>query len=386
MKFSRKKTLKATLAGMVCLAALMLMPLTAASGNGPPSGAESSDPAIRMRVQTEIEQGDKSKPLLGVYLKDLDFEEAYKRHYNENYGVLVDGLVDGGAAEKAGLMENDIIMEFNGQTVNHEDHLVRMIRMQTVGDKVEITYFRDGETYKTTAVLQGREEKERIVRDRPSPGDGGITLYTAWIEPDHAPISDLLTDLGFADVLSDAPVGDFDARGFLTRGVQLQFESGNAWYWGLHFNRYKTNRRSDVNSRLKYEFGYWGFTMDRRVPVFEFLLLSGGVMAGLGSYDIEILETNESYRWDDLNQQLNDGVNNFVHLQKKYLLAQPNLGMVIRFTESIGIQGTVGYLISHSYHTGWNARVVGDKFEVRNSPETKLEGPTYSLGLWFDIF
>lgn len=396
MKFTGKikqETLRSGfVVGLVLLGTIMFSPpILQAETHESKTGAEPYpvSAAMESEAQTEIERATEGKPLLGVYLDDLDFEEVYKKHYEENYGVLVDGLVDGGAAEKAGLMEGDIIMEFDGEKVRHEDHLVRLIRMHSANDRVEIKYFRDGKIYETEAVLQGREEDKKGEEDRagrPHPGSGGITLYTAWIEPDHTPISNLLGAMGFGDVLSDAPLGDFDSRGFLTRGIQLQFDTGNKWYWGLNFNRYKTSRRADVSTRLKYEFGYWGFSMDRRIGVFDFLILSGGIMAGLGSYDIEILETNETYRWDDLNEQLNDGVNNFVHLQKKYLLAQPNLGLVIRFTDNLGIQGKVGYLISHSYHTGWNARVVGDKFEVENSPETRVEGPTYSVGLWFDIF
>jgi len=52
-------------------------------------------------------------PLLGVYLADMTFQDAYEMHYDYNYGVLLSGVVPGGGAQQAGLMKGDIIMEFS---------------------------------------------------------------------------------------------------------------------------------------------------------------------------------------------------------------------------------------------------------------------------------
>ncbi|MCF7804544.1 MAG: PDZ domain-containing protein [Candidatus Marinimicrobia bacterium] len=343
-------------------------------------------------IRIGIESSSDERPLFGVFLDDLDFEQAYKMHYDYTYGVLVDGVVSSGAAEQAGLMENDIIMEFDGKKVQHEDHLVRMIRSKRVGDPVEVKYFRDGHVKTTSAILQGKESKEQPKPQKSEfwtrdAGNGGLTFYASWYEPDHEPISQLLSDMGFSDVRSDPPVGGGDL-GLLMRGFHVQFEGDNNWLWGFDFNDYESNRRAatNANRRLDYEFGYWGFTMDKRIPIIHHLILSGGFTAGFASYDLKMYEMQENYRWGDLNQQMANSVNNYMHLQKKYLMGQPRASAIVRFTDWLGVRGTVGYMLGYSYHTRWNAHVVDDNIEVENSPETSINGLTYSVGLWFDFF
>jgi len=394
---SRIQTQFLTIAVVFVLLFLCQSPVIA--GPGHYSSAESGSAEIIASAypdskadQTEIGAEKSGEPFLGIYLDDLTFEEAYKQHYEESYGVKVEGVIEGGPAEAAGLMENDIIMQFNGEKIHHEDHLVRLIRSYSVGDEVPITYFRDGRVRETTAVLRGRgekedeDEKEERGREKIDAGGGGITVYTSWLEPEHGEISNLLGEMGFADVLTTPPIGEYSVQGLLTRGFQLQFGIENNWYWGLVFNQYNTKKRTQLNRHLDYEFGYWGFTVDKRVPVVRPILLTGGIMAGFASYDLKIFEMTENYNWRRLNEQLENGVNNFVHFQKKYLIAQPNVGMIVRFTDNIGIQGKVGYDITHSYDAGWKAKVIDDKFEINDSPETEVSGPTYSVGLWFDIF
>ncbi|MCK4695243.1 MAG: PDZ domain-containing protein, partial [Candidatus Cloacimonetes bacterium] len=84
-------------------------------------------------------------PKMGVYLSDMDFEDAYKMRYPYCYGVLVSGVVTGGPSQKAGIIKGDIIMEFDGRKAKFEDHLVKLIKSKNIGDEVEVKIFRDEE-------------------------------------------------------------------------------------------------------------------------------------------------------------------------------------------------------------------------------------------------
>ena len=99
-------------------------------------------------------------PVMGVYLDDLNFEDAYEMHYDYNYGVLLDGVVKGGPADKAGLMENDIIMEFDGVKARYEDRLRSLIKSKNVGNSVKVKYFRDEKIMTTTLILGSRKPKK----------------------------------------------------------------------------------------------------------------------------------------------------------------------------------------------------------------------------------
>lgn len=103
---------------------------------------------------------DENSIRLGIYLSDLDFEEAYEMHYDECYGVLVTGVVKGGNSHKAGLTKGDIIMEFDGQKVRYEDHLISLRDTKRIGDTVTITYFRNENVLTTDVTFEKYTEAE----------------------------------------------------------------------------------------------------------------------------------------------------------------------------------------------------------------------------------
>ena len=63
------------------------------------------------------------------------------------------GVTPAGPADKAGLKEGDVIIEFGGVEVENSDELIVMIRSKSVGDKVTIQYQRNNITRQTTVTL-----------------------------------------------------------------------------------------------------------------------------------------------------------------------------------------------------------------------------------------
>lgn len=64
-------------------------------------------------------------------------------------GALLEQTMVGSPAERAELLDGDIITKFDGKTINGEDALRDALRETPIGKTVEIVYLRDGET-KTT--------------------------------------------------------------------------------------------------------------------------------------------------------------------------------------------------------------------------------------------
>jgi S1-C subfamily serine protease len=64
-------------------------------------------------------------------------------------GVLIEGTLPDSPAERAGLIDGDIITKFDGMVVNGEDAMRETLRATPIGKTVEIVFVRDGET-KTT--------------------------------------------------------------------------------------------------------------------------------------------------------------------------------------------------------------------------------------------
>jgi putative serine protease PepD len=62
-------------------------------------------------------------------------------------------IVPGGAAAKAGLKSGDIITEIDGRAITSSDELIVAIRSHNVGEKIEVTYKRNGASKTVTLTL-----------------------------------------------------------------------------------------------------------------------------------------------------------------------------------------------------------------------------------------
>ena len=77
-----------------------------------------------------------------------------------NQGAQLRSIESGGAAEKAGLENGDVITKVDGDLVDGSESLVATIRGHRPGDTVTITYVRDGKTRTTTASLGSDENTQ----------------------------------------------------------------------------------------------------------------------------------------------------------------------------------------------------------------------------------
>jgi membrane-associated protease RseP (regulator of RpoE activity) len=78
-------------------------------------------------------------------------------------GVTFDNVdVQGGPADKAGLVGGDIITVFDGQVIHEEDQMADLLRQTPTGKTVDVTYIRDGETKTTKLTTISREEFDRL--------------------------------------------------------------------------------------------------------------------------------------------------------------------------------------------------------------------------------
>jgi Do/DeqQ family serine protease len=92
---------------------------------------------------------------LGVYVASIaDYEEYAERDLNTDEGIVVTELVDGGAAQYAGIVPNDVITKVNHEAVNSAEDLVKIMGHYKVGDEVQITLLRNGKTEKITVRLK----------------------------------------------------------------------------------------------------------------------------------------------------------------------------------------------------------------------------------------
>jgi serine protease Do len=110
---------------------------------------------------------------------------ALSRVYGVKNGVTISEVVAGKPAEKAGLQAEDTITAVNGKPVKTGDELVGIISAVKPGNKVDITYVRNGQQKQASVMVEDRtklfadrtEEAEDTPKDsEPAPTKLGVSV------------------------------------------------------------------------------------------------------------------------------------------------------------------------------------------------------------------
>jgi serine protease Do len=92
-----------------------------------------------------IEEGEVRRGFLGVSLPARDMDAAMAESFGfDGRGVVVEGVVRGGPADRAGLQRGDIITGIAGRATPTIESLRRRVAQQQPGTSVRIRFFRDG--------------------------------------------------------------------------------------------------------------------------------------------------------------------------------------------------------------------------------------------------
>jgi serine protease Do len=126
--------------------------------------------AIPINMAKEIapqlqERGHVTRGLLGVAIQDVTPELAKSLGLKESKGALVSQVVPDGPAEKAGIEQGDIIVEFDGKPVEESKDLPRIVASTPVGKSVMVKVIRGGKEV-DRQVKVGEMEEEAMEKAR----------------------------------------------------------------------------------------------------------------------------------------------------------------------------------------------------------------------------
>jgi serine protease Do len=128
-----------------------------------------------------VKFGAPQKAIFGGNVIEYDFQNAKKYDLDANVkefkGVLVGSVDRDGAANTAGLQEGDIITRLNDTEVNSESTFEEELSYRYPGDKVSITYLRDGKLNVTSVTLLNKSGNTNLVKRKVvSDGTTGANL------------------------------------------------------------------------------------------------------------------------------------------------------------------------------------------------------------------
>jgi len=113
-------------------------------------------------AQDLIAHGKVSRGYIGINIGEVDNAIAKSLGMDAPKGIIIQGLVEGGAASQEDLKAGDIILEIDGREVNRPNELQSYVASLTAGTTVKLKIFRDGKTLERNVTLKARDEDVKV--------------------------------------------------------------------------------------------------------------------------------------------------------------------------------------------------------------------------------
>ena len=127
---------------------------------------------LAMSAVEQIKKSGKvTRGQLGAVVEPIDSLKAQGLGLPDSRGALVNQIVPGSAAAKAGVQLGDVIRSVNGTTVNTWSDLPPLIGVMAPGSKVTLVVYRDGKPRELSATLTALSEDAQGNARGPSSGN-----------------------------------------------------------------------------------------------------------------------------------------------------------------------------------------------------------------------
>jgi serine protease Do len=122
--------------------------------------------SVRGAIDSVKKTGRIIRPYLGVRYVTIDAAMKEKNNLSVDYGVLVKSgatqsdlaVIPGSPADKAGIVENDIILEVDGKKLDENTNLASIIRQKKVGDAIYLKILSKGLQKIVTVILEAAKD------------------------------------------------------------------------------------------------------------------------------------------------------------------------------------------------------------------------------------
>lgn len=118
------------------------------------------------KVMNDLKKhGTVQRAYLGIQPAQLTSDLAKKLSLPSPSGILIANVFEGSAAKDAGLKSNDVIVKINTNTITSFPELKEHLATHSPGDKINITYVRNGNIQETSAVLKNQANTTEIIKN-----------------------------------------------------------------------------------------------------------------------------------------------------------------------------------------------------------------------------
>jgi Do/DeqQ family serine protease len=111
-----------------------------------------------------IQKGSVSRGYMGVTIQPMTEELAQSFGMKQARGALVNDIIKGSPADKAGIHQGDVITFINGIEVKDPSHLQRLVADAGIGKMAKIGIFRDGASLELTMSIASADTAPKELR------------------------------------------------------------------------------------------------------------------------------------------------------------------------------------------------------------------------------
>jgi len=123
-----------------------------------------------------VKDGKVTRGYIGVHIQPLTAALAKQFDLKSDKGALIDEVVPGGPAAKAGLRSGDVIQQFNGKPIADARRLSLEVAGVAPGEKVPVRIWRDGTVKTVDVAVKELPGEAQLAKNSTSPSDSSDTL------------------------------------------------------------------------------------------------------------------------------------------------------------------------------------------------------------------
>jgi serine protease Do len=123
-----------------------------------------------------VKTGKVTRGWLGVSVQSVTPELAQSFGLEKSRGALVANVMEGSPAAEAGIQTGDVIVEYNGNTVEESNQLPIMVARTKVGETVKVTVVRDKKKIPLTIEVGELKQEEMVASAARSEEQLGLTV------------------------------------------------------------------------------------------------------------------------------------------------------------------------------------------------------------------
>ncbi len=139
-------------------------------------------------IDTLVQGKPYERGLMGVAIKDLDDVLREQTGVKEG-GVYVDSVQPGGAAEKAGVKAEDVIVSYNGTKITTADQFVRLVERTRPGTAVPVVVVRGGKETPLTVTVAAAPTGARADAGGKQYGMAVVTITPELVDRYHLAVN-----------------------------------------------------------------------------------------------------------------------------------------------------------------------------------------------------